>query len=83
MPKKSGQPDLLPGANTKLFGGSHLCHCEERYDEAISTPSVVETQDFTSLQASLAMTQRAVPSNDFAIALAFCGSFWRFERGVL
>ena len=42
---------------------SHSCHCEERSDEAIST------RRMRDCFASLAMTYRAMPSKDFAIAL--------------
>jgi hypothetical protein len=53
----------LTRANAELLGRSHLCHCEERSDEAISTPSRGDCF------ASLAMTSRVVPSNGFAFAL--------------
>src|SRR4030042_2051637 len=49
-------------ANAESLGRSHLCHREERSDEAISTPSVGDCF------ASLAMTYRAVLS-DFVFAL--------------
>ena len=47
----------------KVAWRSHACHCEERSDEAISTPSKGDCF------ASLAMTYRTVLSNDFAFAL--------------
>ena len=49
--------------NPMPLGRSHSCHCEERRDEAISTPSVGDCF------ASLAMTYRAALSSDFAFAL--------------
>jgi hypothetical protein len=59
-----GRP-ILPRANAKSLGKSHLCHCEERSDEAISIPRMEDCF------ASLAMTYRAVLSNDFAFALPY------------
>ena len=61
-------PDASPcagmgAANAQSLGRSHLCHCEERSDEAISSPSRGDCF------AALAMTYRAVLSNDVAFAL--------------
>ena len=45
------------------FAERLACHCDERGDEAISTPGVGDCF------ASLAMTDKIVPSDDFVFAL--------------